>query len=383
MIYWLFENYFRSAGLGLRVCAAGAISFFLVLAFGPKVIGLLTKKKVGDMPEVDPETIDDTTRYKPKTPTMGGVLILVSMFISVVLFGNLSNMYIRLGLFALIWLGILGGVDDWLKLRLVSGRGERRGLKSWEKFVFQVALAVVMSNFVYRYGEGGLVFESQTIFPAHFFYIPLVKNLFAISFPVYMIIMTLVMVGSSKAASLTDEMDGLAAGNLLICTTVFLILSWIAGVVHWAECFSIPFVPDSAEMTIFCSAMIGAMLGFLWFNSYPASVFMGDTGSLPLGGLLGYIAVITRQEIVLLIAGGVFVMEVLSIVMQVCYFKYTQHSTGKGKRLFRCAPLHYHLHLCGWPENKVVVRLWILGLLFAVAALIIIKLGGYGGPIAF
>ena len=373
MIYWLFENYFRGGGLGLRIGAAGVISFVLVLVLGPKVIRLLIKKKIGDVPEFDHKTLNEITRHKSNTPTMGGVLIVLAMFVSIVLFGNLSNMYIKSGLFALVWLGILGGVDDWLKLRAAAGHGGRDGLKSWEKFVFQVALAVLLSNFVYRYGKG---VEDQIV-PAHCFYLPLVKKMIALSFPVYAVIMTLVMVGSSNAVNLTDGMDGLAAGNLLITSVVFLVISWIVGVTEWAAVFSMPFVPFSAEMTVLCSAMIGALLGFLWFNAHPAAVFMGDTGSLPLGGLLGFIAVITRQEVVLFIAGGVFVMEALSVLLQVSYFKYTRHTKGEGKRIFRCAPVHHHFHLGGWAETKVVVRFWILGLIFAVAALAILKLGSY------
>ena len=169
MIYLLFEEFFSRAGLGLRIGGAGVMSFFLVLLLGPKIIRLLIKKKIGDVPEFDHKTLNEITKHKSNTPTMGGVLIVAAMFISIVIFGNLTNMYIKSGLFALIWLGLLGGVDDWLKLRAAAGHGGRDGLKSWEKFVFQVALAVLLSNFVYRYGRGGLMIDDQIIVPAHSF----------------------------------------------------------------------------------------------------------------------------------------------------------------------------------------------------------------------
>jgi len=371
MIYWLFQEYFSQGGLGLRIGAAGALSFVLVLLFGPKMIRFLIRKKIGDRPEFDHADLNEITRYKSTTPTMGGALMVMAILVSLLLFANLRNMYINSGLVALVWLGVLGGVDDWLKLRRSAGGSGRDGLKSWEKFIFQIGLAV-LSNYVYRWGSASFLEPGYN--PAHRFFLPLADISVSLPFVLYALIMAVVMTGSSNAVNLTDGMDGLATGCLLIVTGLFLVLSWIVGVVRWAALFNLPFVPFSAEMTVLCAAMIGAMLGFLWYNAPPAAVFMGDTGSLPLGGLLGYIAVVTRQELLLLLAGGVFVMEALSVVLQVGYFKLTKGSGIEGKRLFRCAPIHHHLHLGGWPETKVVIRFWILGAILAVLALGTLKL---------
>lgn len=372
MIYWLFENYFANSGLGIRIGAAGALSFCLVILLGPKLIRFLIRKKIGDRPEFDHADLNEITRHKSATPTMGGLLIVIAIFVSLLLFGNLHNMYIKSGLFALIWLGALGGVDDWLKLRRVAGETKRDGLKSWEKFVFQVGLAVLLSVYVYRYGSASYLEPGFN--PAHRFFFPF--NNYSINLPIfaYTLIMILVTTGSSNAVNLTDGMDGLATGNLIIVTAFFLVISWIVGVVHWAALFNLQFVPFSAEMTVLCSAMFGALLGFLWYNAAPAAVFMGDTGSLSLGGLIGYIAVVTRQELLLLLVGGVFVMEAVSVILQVGYFKLTKSRGIEGKRLFRCAPIHHHFHLGGWPETKVVIRFWIIGAILAVIALGTLKL---------
>ena len=384
MIYWLWEDYFSRAGLGLRIGGAGVMSFMLVILLAPRVIRFLIRKKVGDVPEFEHADLNEITRHKFATPTMGGALMVVAIFISLLLFGNLKNMYINSALVALVWLGVLGGVDDWLKLRSAApagvrrdaGAGGREGLKSWEKLIFQIGLAVLLSNYVYRWGQASYVVEGtgKLYNPAHSFFFPLTETAVHLPFLAYMIIMVLVMTGSSNAVNLTDGMDGLATGCLIIVTVFLLVISWIVGVVRWADIFNLPFVPFSAEMTVLCASTLGAMLGFLWFNAHPAAVFMGDTGSLPLGGLIGYIAVITRQEMLLLLAGGVFVMEAMSVLLQVGYFKMTKGRGMQGKRLFRCAPIHHHFHLSGWPENKVVVRFWLLSILLAILALGVLKL---------
>ncbi len=376
MIYWFWEDYFSRAGLGLRIGGAGVLSFALVILLGPRVIRFLIRKKIGDVPQFDHADLNEITRHKFATPTMGGALMVIAIFVALLMFGNLTNMYINSGLVALVWLGALGGVDDWLKLRSAAGKGGRDGLKTWEKLIFQIGLAVLLSNYVYQWGQASYVVEGtgKLYNPAHSFFFPLTNAAVHLPYLAYLIIMVLVMTGSSNAVNLTDGMDGLATGCLIIVTVVFLVISWIVGVVRWADIFNLPFVPYSAEMTVLCASMLGAMLGFLWFNAHPAAVFMGDTGSLPLGGLIGYIAVITRQELLLVLAGGVFVMEAMSVLLQVGYFKMTKGRGMQGKRLFRCAPIHHHFHLSGWPETKVVVRFWLLGILFAILALGVLKL---------
>jgi len=337
------------------------------------MIRFLLRRKVGDRPEFDHVNLNQLTRHKSNTPTMGGILIVIAIFAATGLWANLRNLYISMGLLALVWLGALGGVDDWLKLRRASGAGTRDGLKSWEKILFQIGLAVLLSIYIYKYGSGADL-AWRGINPAHSFYFPFKSDPIALSLGAYVIIPALTMVATCNAVNLTDGMDGLATGALIIVTGVLLALAWLVGVADWALRFNMPVVAGSAEMTVLCCAMIGACVGFLWYNAHPAQVFMGDTGSLPLGGLAGYIAVVTRQEMLLLIAGGVLVMEAGSVVLQVAYYKLTKPAHGmQGKRLFRCAPLHHHFHLGGWAESKVVVRFWILGLVFAVVALATLK----------
>jgi len=268
-------------------------------------------------------------------------------------------------------------VDDWIKLRHSAGRTTRDGLKMWEKIVFQVGLAVLLSVFIRQYGSQSFVIErtGQVVNPPHCLYLPFKTAPIYLPMAAYVLLTVVTMVGSSNAVNLTDGMDGLASGCLVIVTGVFLLLSWVVGVENWAQFFNMPFVDGTAGMTVLCAAMLGACLGFLWYNAHPAQVFMGDTGSLPLGGLLGYIAVVTRQEVLLVIAGGVFVMEAGSVILQIGYYKLTKGGPSMvGRRLFRCAPIHHHFHLGGWAETKVVVRFWLLCLLFAALALATLKL---------
>ena len=367
MIYFLYQ------GLILRMAGAAVVSFLIVLMLGPRMIRFLIKRKMGDRPEFDHADLNELTRHKADTPTMGGMLIVIAVFVSMLLFANTHNGYIRRSFVALIWLGALGAWDDWLKLRSASSKGSgREGLRMWQKLIFQVGLAVLLARFTYDYGRESMV---NGINPAHSLYLPFRIPPIALGVVAYTVVMVLTTVGSSNAVNLTDGMDGLAAGCVLIVAVVLLLLAEIVGVRAWADFFDLPLVAGAAEMTVVCAALVGSCLGFLWYNAHPAQVFMGDTGSLPLGGLLGYIAVVTRQELVLLIAGGVFVMEAGSVLLQVGYFKATKPSGGlQGKRLFRCAPLHHHFHLGGWAEPKVVVRFWLLGIIFAALALATLKL---------
>lgn len=373
---WLFNDYFEHEGLTLRMGGAAVLSFLIVLLLGPWMIRFLIRKKVGDRPEFDHIDLNQLTKHKSNTPTMGGALIVVAIFISVALFANLRNMYIIMALLAVVWLGLLGGVDDWLKLRQATGKGTRDGLKMWEKLLFQIGLAVLLSIFIYNYGGQSEVPQSSggKNYPAHFFYLPFVAAPFVLGPLVHAIITTITMVGFSNAVNLSDGMDGLATGCMIIVTGVLMLVAWVVGVALWSARLNIQFVPESAEMTVLCASMIGACLGFFWYNAHPAQVFMGDTGSLTLGGLLGYVAVVVRQEVILVIAGGIFVMEALSVIMQVGYFKATKPKGGmQGKRLFRCAPLHHHFHLGGWAETKVVSRFWVMTVIFAALALATLK----------
>jgi len=359
-------------GLILRITGSGVLSFLLVVFWAPSVIRFLIRKRLGDQIQFDHADLNELTRHKSDTPTMGGILIVTAVFVSVFVFANLGNMYIRMALFALIWLGLLGGVDDWIKLRHSAGKGTRDGLKAWEKILFQIGLAVLLSIYMWTYGRPR---GPEAVNPEHSFYFPFSTTPIALALLAYIIITVLTMVGTSNAVNLTDGMDGLAAGCVCIVMMVLLVLSWVAGVQVWSGVFNLPFIRGAAEITILCAAIFGASLGFLWYNAPPAQVFMGDTGSLPLGGLIGYIAVVIRHELLLLIVGGVFVIEAASVLMQVGYFKLTRPGPGlPGKRIFRCAPLHHHFHLSGWAETKVVIRFWVLGIIFAAIAFATLKL---------
>jgi phospho-N-acetylmuramoyl-pentapeptide-transferase len=242
----------------------------------------------------------------------------------------------------------------------------------WEKILFQIGFAMLAAIFTYSYGRYSHVDGTNA---AHSFYFPFRAAPIYLSLAAYVILSVVTMFGACNAVNLTDGMDGLASGCTMTVAGLMTLLAWIVGVGTWSSFFNLPFVPGSAEMTVLCMATLGACLGFLWYNAHPAQVFMGDTGSLPLGALLGYVAVVTRQELLLLIGGGVFVIEALSVLLQIGVFKATKRSGGgTGKRVFRCAPLHHHFHLGGWAEPKVVVRFWLLGFIFAALALATLKL---------
>jgi phospho-N-acetylmuramoyl-pentapeptide-transferase len=351
---------------------AAVVSLLLVLLLGPRMIRFLVRQKLGDRPEFDHADLNRLTQHKSNTPTMGGALIVIAIFVSVLLFANCGNMYIRIAMVMLLLFGSLGAVDDWIKLRHAAGKGTRDGLHPWEKILFQIGFSVLAAVFTYAYGRESYVWGEN---PAHSFYFLFKATPIYLPLGAYVIITVLTMFGACNAVNLTDGMDGLAAGCTTICAGVFLILAWIVGVARWASVFNLPLVAGSAEMTVLCAAIAGACLGFLWYNSHPAQVFMGDTGSLSLGALVGYVAVVTRQELLLLLAGGVFVMEAASVLMQISYFRITRsRGAVEGRRLFRCAPLHHHFHLGGWSEPKVVARFWVLGILFAALALATLKL---------
>lgn len=369
--------YLFYTGQILRIAGAAVVSFFIVMLLGPAMIRFLIRKKLGDRPEFDHADLNRLSKHKSKTPTMGGILIVISILVSVLLFANFGNGYIRMGLLALLWLGFLGAIDDWKKLHASDDDDSRDGLKMYQKILFQIALPVLLAIFMRIYGSQSAILDQsgKWINPATHFYFPFGIEPVFLPLIAYVIITVLTMAGASNAVNLTDGMDGLAPGCVMITSVVFLILAEIVGVPEWAINFNMPLVAGAGEMTILCAAMFGSCLGFLWFNAHPAQVFMGDTGSLPLGGMLGYIAVVTRMEMLLILAGGVFVMEAMSVILQVGYFKWTKPKGGiEGKRLFRCAPIHHHFHLGGWADTKVVVRFWILAIIFAALALATLKM---------
>jgi len=327
-----------------------AVVTALVLSFliGPYVIGKLRNMKVGEVvrPEGPP-----THMIKEGTPTMGGTLILLVVVSSVLLWGNLTNIYIWVLTFVTAGMGGIGFVDDYRKVVRKNG-----GLGGWTKFVLQVGVALAAALVLYHS-------ELNTVVT-----IPFLKDVRIELGWVYVPFATFMIVGTSNAVNLTDGLDGLAIGPMIIASATYTLFAYLAGHVRLAEYLQIMHVGMAGEMAVFAGAMVGASLGFLWFNTYPAQVFMGDVGSLPLGGALGTLAIITKQEALLLIVGGIFVVEALSVIFQVGSFKLT------GKRMFAMAPIHHHYELKGWPEPRIIVRFWIISIMLALFAISTLKL---------
>lgn len=379
MLYHLLQRIFAGQHYAyenhlFRGTVAALFCFVFIVLVAPRVIRQLMRYKLGDRPEFDHASLNELTRDKANIPTMGGVMILAAIALAVLLLADLTNFYVRMGLICLLWLGVLGAVDDWLKLTEARRSQSRHGLKGYEKLLFQMGLGVVLGYYIYRHGQSNFALMSPLVesgsVPAYqILTVPFYKSGLQLGTLTFMFVTVLVMTGTSNAVNLTDGMDGLASGCVALCALVFVIFAHVVGTQELAHKLLFPFVPKSGELVILCGALVGSCLGFLWYNCHPARVFMGDTGSLPLGGLIGYVAIVTRQELLLLIVGGVFVLEAVSVIVQVGYFKFSG-----GKRVFRCAPLHHHFHLGGWSEPQTVVRFWLIAAMFAAGALATIKL---------
>jgi phospho-N-acetylmuramoyl-pentapeptide-transferase len=344
-------NLFRY--ITFRAAVAGGLAILLTLALGPVIIRFARRLKVGQNIR---EEVPDRHKTKAGTPTMGGLLILAAAIIGTVLFADLRSRSVQLGLLTLFWLGALGFVDDYVKVRL----GKPRGVSKTVKIVGQLGLALIVGAVLYflpvdpvNKSRTNVLLFKNIVVQFDWFYIPFVM---------------FVMLSGSNAVNLSDGLDGLAAGLLSISLGAYGLLCYAAGNFKLASYLNIMYVPAAAEMTVLCVAVTGACLGFLWYNAHPAEIFMGDTGSLPLGGLLGLAAVVCKHEMLLPLIGGVFVLEAGSVLLQVAHFRVT-----KGGRLFKMAPLHHHYELKGWPEPKIVTRFLILGVLFALAALATLK----------
>jgi phospho-N-acetylmuramoyl-pentapeptide-transferase len=346
----------------LRMMMAVVTSFFLLMVLAPSVIRVLKHLKVHGGTDFGNKTVDQIYASRASTPTMGGVLVVPAVLVSTALWADILNFHVFLGLLTVAWLGTLGAVDDYLNMSARS----RTGLKMWEKLLFQIGLAVLLALFLYQTRDQILLPENGTGIALN---LPFYKFPIPLSLGAFAVVCILVVAGTSNAVNLTDGMDGLAVGSMVPPTLVFLAISYIAGRVDWSQYLYVPYVRGVGELSIFCAAVLGACLGFLWYNCSPAQVFMGDTGSLALGGAIGYVAMATRQEVMLLIAGGLFVIEAVSVMLQVTCFKIT-----RGKRVLRMSPIHYHFQLGGWTETQTVVRFWLLGAMFAALALASLKL---------
>lgn len=354
LIYSMHEwfsplNVFRY--ITFRTSLAIITAMVLSLILGPWIIGKLRRLSLTQ------QIRDDGPKAhigKAGTPTMGGLLIILCILLSVLMWGDLKNMYIWAMIVSLVGFGTIGFIDDYLKI----ARKSHKGLRAYQKFGLQIVLALVIGIFLYVNPKDpytdvlSVPFFKRWLFDLGVFYIP-----FSV----------IVMVGSSNAVNLTDGIDGLAIGLVAVAVLANGVLVYLSGHKGLAQYLQVLYLPGTGELTVFCGAMFGASLGFLWYNAYPADVFMGDVGSLGLGGALGTLAVITKHEIVLAIVGGIFVIETISVMLQVASFKLT------GKRIFKMAPIHHHFELKGWPEPRVIVRFWIIGIFLALLSLATLK----------
>ena len=352
----------------ITVRSAGAAVTALILSwwFGPGIIRWLKQLKFGQEYQDKAEQAGGLAARvlsKKGTPTMGGILIITILFLTTVLWTQLDNKLVLLTLLSVLVLTGLGFYDDYAKIIQQSGGGTPPRVKLFA----QTAVSIFIGVYLWLTPSTVKLVSEITV---PFCKYPVLTDAAWLG----ILICILAIVGSSNAVNLTDGLDGLAIGCTLIVSFVFLIFTYVAGNVKAAAYLQIPFVPGAGELTVFCSALIGAGLGFLWFNCHPAQVFMGDTGSLPLGGAFGIIAVLVHQPFVLVIAGGVFVLEAVSVILQKSWFRYTRLRTGTGRRIFLMAPLHHHFEKKGWYESQVVMRFYILCVLFAVVALATLKL---------
>lgn len=359
MLLWLtgwLSHYYHGFAvfqyLTLRAILGTLTALLVALFFGPVLIRRLASYKVGQVVRTDGP---QSHFSKAGTPTMGGSLILIAIAVATLLWGDLADRYVWLVLFITLSYGLIGGVDDYRKLVLKNSRG----LASRWKFFWQSVFALIVA--IYLYTTAKTPIETSLV-------IPFVKHWQLPLGYFYIVFVYFVIVGSSNAVNLTDGLDGLAILPTVMVAGALGIFAYASGNFKFASYLSIPYVYNIGDVAIFCAAIVGAGLGFLWFNTYPAQVFMGDVGSLGLGAALGLIAVLIRQEIVLFIMGGIFVLETVSVILQVASFKLT------GKRIFKMAPIHHHFELKGWPEPRVIVRFWIVTFILVLIGLATLKL---------
>jgi len=408
MLYYLFEylnEHFSLPGAGLfqyisfRSALAFAFSLFLSTIYGRRIIEKLRSLQVG-------ESVRDLglegQQQKAGTPTMGGIIIIFSTLIPVFLFAKLDNIYIVVLIVTTVWMGIIGFIDDYIKVF----KKNKEGLKGRFKIIGQIALGAFV-GFVFYFSPDVLVKEklpanqiieiqALTVPSNHFSEahkstkttIPFVKNnefdyVQLISWMgekandyvwlVFVLVSIFIITAVSNGANLTDGIDGLAAGTSAIIVLALALFAWVSGNIIFADYLNVMYIPNSGEMTIFISAFVGGLVGFLWYNTFPAQVFMGDTGSLTIGGIIAVLAIAVRKEFLIPILAGIFLVENLSVVLQVSYFKYTKKRSGTGKRIFLMSPLHHHFQKKGFHESKIVTRFWIIGILLAVISILTLK----------
>jgi phospho-N-acetylmuramoyl-pentapeptide-transferase len=349
--FWFGFNVFRY--ITFRASLAAVTAFAMCIIFGPPIIKWLKSLKAGQYVRKEHvEGLYDLHKHKEGTPTMGGLLILVAVLVSTLLWGRLDNDYVFLALAGMTWLGIVGFIDDMIKIRNKSARG----IQGATKLIGQVSLALIVGIFVITNKAIGADL-----------YLPFVKNSVANLGLFYILFVLLVIVGASNAVNLTDGIDGLAVGCVVFIALTYSVMSYITGNAMISKYLQVFYLPGSGELTVFCSALMGASLGFLWFNSHPANIFMGDTGALSLGGAIAIVSVLIKKEVLLILTGGVLVIEALSVILQVLSFKV------RKKRLFLMSPIHHHFQIKGWHESKITVRFWIIAAILALLSMATLK----------
>jgi phospho-N-acetylmuramoyl-pentapeptide-transferase len=374
MLYYLaqwIERQFSPPGFGVfqyltfRAAAAAISALLISFVIGPRIITILKRRQIGEQAKVE---LGDTGQHKLKagTPTMGGLIILTALLVPTILWANILNPFVILILLTTIWLGVVGFLDDYLKVV----KKYKKGLIARYKVIGQIAIGLIVGGAVYFFPEwfGGTFAKLHTLTT-----IPFQKNI-NFDFGIFYIpAVIFVMMATSNAVNLTDGLDGLAIGTVGIATLALALICYVSGDAKFANYLNIMHLRGSGELTIFCAALIGAALGFLWFNSYPAQVFMGDTGSLALGGAVGGLCILIKKEFLLPILGGIFFAETVSVILQVSYFRYTKKKYGEGRRLFKIAPLHHHFEKSGWHESKIVTRFYIIATLLAIITMATFK----------
>lgn len=361
MLYWLLyplkdqSILFNVFGyITVRTALSGVTALLICLFFGPMMIRILKKFQIGE--EIRSNG-PQSHLNKKGTPSMGGILIIGSTLIPTLLWGNLNNTYVWLAMATMLLFGIIGFWDDFLKIK----RKKSSGLIVRHKLTFQIVLSAAI-------GLALLYLADREQFDL-ILSVPFFKEWTPFLGWFYLPWIMFILVGSSNSVNIADGLDGLAIGLTLISASAFTTLAYLIGRTDISGYLDIPYVPQAAELTVFAGAMAGACLGFLWYNSHPAQIFMGDVGALSLGGTIGVIAILIKQEFLLFMVAGVFIIEALSVLLQVSYFKFTG-----GKRIFKMAPIHHHFELIGWSEQKIVVRFWIIGIIFALFSLTTLKL---------
>ena len=368
MLYYLFDfinKNFNPPGfdvfrfLTFRSALAAISALFLALYFGPKIINLLTRHQIG---EAEKEDKPKSHKAKTGTPTMGGLILIASVVIPVLLWSDIKNIYIVLILAGTVILSGVGFLDDYLKVI----KKLPNGLIARYKLLGQVFVGLAIGAVIYFSPQFAGINTLTTV--------PFLKNVNLDLSYLYIPAVIFIVTATSNAVNLTDGLDGLAIGISTIVMLALALISYVSGNAIYSNYLNIIYLPGSGELTVFISALIGASLGFLWFNSYPAQIFMGDTGSLALGGAFGILAVLVKKELLIPILGGVFFLETVSVIIQRIYFKYTKKKYGKGRRVFKMAPIHHHFELKGWPEPKIVTRFYIIAIIMAIISLASFKI---------